>query len=438
MFKVAILLGFAAVCWAQVPTPCDSPKQWEGRRVMTDQSKSFQEIAKYSYDAENLRTRAIEEREVGRERDYYDVLHLYKENKEYRLNLKTRKCNVSTPRHPFFETRVPPGSKFLFEAEAGVAQVPGEHLTVQNWDITFDDGAKYAIAVTSPDCVPIFAAYYSKEVGFLIENFFDIHAGISDPSVFIPPQECMGLPCTLNGSSAATYNTKGTFCSVLSCYLDRGTSIITEGQKITASFGPGLQFRMKLFVCLALIVVCSAQVPQRCESPKQWTGRRVRSDRYQKFFEIASHTYDEVNMRTRSIEEIQQGIEKDYYDVIHLHALGTEYRLNLRTKQCNVTKMTRPFRPIGVPLDARFLYEAEFGAAQIPSEHITTLFFDGKSQDGAQYYVQVTTPDCVPINFDVRSNSTDEHFHETYYDVRIGISDPTVFIPPQECNKHHV
>ena len=30
--------------------------------------------------------------------------------------------------------------------------------------------ARYAIAVTSPDCVPIFAAYYSKSFGFLIEK----------------------------------------------------------------------------------------------------------------------------------------------------------------------------------------------------------------------------------------------------------------------------
>jgi hypothetical protein len=43
-------------------------------------------------------------------------------------------------------------------------------------------------------------------------------------------------------------------------------------------------------------------------------------DRYRKFFEIAHHMYDEVNMRTRSIEEIEAGTEKDYYDVIHLHA----------------------------------------------------------------------------------------------------------------------
>ena len=45
----------------------------------TVRDKKFQEIAKYSYDAENLRTRAIEEIEQGVEREFYDVLHLYNE-----------------------------------------------------------------------------------------------------------------------------------------------------------------------------------------------------------------------------------------------------------------------------------------------------------------------------------------------------------------------
>lgn len=35
--------------------------------------------------------------------------------------------------------------------------------------------------------------------------------------------------------------------------------------------------------------------------------------------EIASHSYDETNMRTRTIEEVEQGREKDYYDTLHLH-----------------------------------------------------------------------------------------------------------------------
>ena len=46
----------------------------------------------------------------------------------------------------------------------------------------------------------------------------------------------------------------------------------------------------------------------------------IQMDRYKNFFEIASHSYDEVNMRTRSVEEIEVGKERDYYDVIHLYS----------------------------------------------------------------------------------------------------------------------
>merc|ERR1712179_610810 len=191
MLKLAILVGIVAVVAAQTPQPCSSPAQWQGRRIKTDRAKKFQEFSKYTYDATNKRTRAVEEIMQGAERNFYDVLHLYNENKEYRVDLRTKKCNVTTPRHPFFETHVPMGSSFLFEAEVGPSQVPGEHLTAQNWEIKFSDGARYAIAVTSPDCVPIWAAYDGNGI-MELENFYDIHAGIDDPSVFIPPSECAG------------------------------------------------------------------------------------------------------------------------------------------------------------------------------------------------------------------------------------------------------
>lgn len=63
----------------------------------TDSSKEFQEIAKYSYDKENMRTRAIEEVQLGHERDYYDVLHLYKE-------VRTLRC-LQTNNVLFFKLR---------------------------------------------------------------------------------------------------------------------------------------------------------------------------------------------------------------------------------------------------------------------------------------------------------------------------------------------
>lgn len=45
----------------------------------------------------------------------------------------------------------------------------------------------------------------------------------------------------------------------------------------------------------------------------------------------------------------------------------------------------RPFRHIGVPLDAKFVFEAEEGASQIPNEHFTALFFEGTFSDGGMY-----------------------------------------------------
>ena len=41
---------------------------------------------------------------------------------------------------------MPPGSRFLFEAEVGVAGIAGEHLTVTNWEGEFDDGGMKGVS----------------------------------------------------------------------------------------------------------------------------------------------------------------------------------------------------------------------------------------------------------------------------------------------------
>ncbi|KAL4237794.1 Mammalian ependymin-related protein 1 [Mactra antiquata] len=186
-----IIAAFVAVCYAQIPERCDSPKQWEGRRILIDGSKKFMEYSRLVYDEVNRRERSTEEIQAGTERDYYDVLTLHNENREYRLNLKTKKCNVTTVNHPFRVKGVPEGAKFLFEAEVGAASIPFEHLT----SITFggeytEDHVKYISTVTFPDCVPILDNYYNDVVKYVESRYFDIKAGITDPMAFIPPSEC--------------------------------------------------------------------------------------------------------------------------------------------------------------------------------------------------------------------------------------------------------
>ena len=61
-----------------------------------------------------------------------------------------------------------------------------------------------------------------------------------------------------------------------------------------------------------------------------------------------------------------------------------EYRLNLKTRQCTTTSITRPFRPFGVPPFAKFLFEAEVGAAGVPGENLIEQTFDGEFEDGGK------------------------------------------------------
>jgi hypothetical protein len=67
----------------------------------------------------------------------------------YRLNLQTRKCNVTSLDRPFQPFGVPPFAKFVFEFEVGAAGVPGESLIAQSWDGVFEDQCKLSITLTS-------------------------------------------------------------------------------------------------------------------------------------------------------------------------------------------------------------------------------------------------------------------------------------------------
>lgn len=82
---------------------------------------------------------------------------------------------------------------------------------------------------------------------------------------------------------------------------------------------------------------------------------------------------------------------------------GKEYRLNLVTKKCNVTNLTRPFRPFGLPPDAQFDGAATLGAPGVPGEFITVENFSGTSRDGGRYFGLVTSPDCYPVTANFHS-----------------------------------
>merc|ERR1711963_457892 len=160
----ALVLFCVAFAAAQVPRPCQSPAQWEGRIYRSDESKNFMQFAKISYDETN----------------------------KYRLALKTRKCNVTTMTRPFYPAGIPEEGKYVGEAVVGPVNIASEHVTVVTYDGRFSDGSDFYGAVSYPDCVPISSGYYSNRTGFVHTSYYDIVAGLPDPSVFVPPTECLG------------------------------------------------------------------------------------------------------------------------------------------------------------------------------------------------------------------------------------------------------
>ncbi|KAK3093412.1 hypothetical protein FSP39_015267 [Pinctada imbricata] len=314
------------------------------------------ERRRLSYDETNQRERVIAEIEVGSTRNVYDTLYLHNVGKEYHLDRRTRKCNVTDLTRPFRYRGVLPGSTFQYLFEMGAGGVPYEHALVQMF--SGNSSTEHHVSlVTYPSCIPIQIQH------------------------FIGPNDY-------------------------------------EESKHNLVFTVG-------FKCLIL----EKSNPNKASFRRQ-SWKEV--DRSQNYMERRRLSYDETNKRERKIAEIEEGSTRSFYDVLSLHNEGKEYTLDLRTRKCNVTTLTRPFFYRGVLPGSTFQYLSEIGASGVPYESTIVAGFAGNSSTGSEHHVSIVSyPSCVPIqNQHFRGNDYEE---SNYYNITIGIRDPAVFIPPEEC-----
>jgi len=187
-------------------------------------------------------------------------------------------------------------------------------------------------------------------------------------------------------------------------------------------------------VFLAVIGIAYAQQPTPCETPKQWQGKFIRRDEKMNYTRYADISYDDTNRRVREVEYIDDTQGKFFYDVLYLHNINKEYRIDLKSRKCNVSTITRPFRPFGIPPMAKYVGTANIGPVNIATEHATVIMFEGEDrQSGDKFFGEVTTPDCVPVSNGFFSEKYG--FEQTnFFDITAGISDPSVFIPPTNCS----
>merc|ERR1712154_512302 len=191
MISVALCLILAVGALAQIPTTCPGPKQFEGRFQRFDRERQYLVKGAMAYDEDGQRIKEFEDETVAGNHSVYVKLKLYKENKEYVLDLKTRKCNVTTPHPPFHPYGVPTNSTFDADAVIGATGVPGESMTVANFKHQMGNSTFYVL-VSEPHCFPVHHAYFGEH-GLETTDFFDAKEGISDPRTFDLMKECQGL-----------------------------------------------------------------------------------------------------------------------------------------------------------------------------------------------------------------------------------------------------
>ncbi|XP_041354559.1 mammalian ependymin-related protein 1-like [Gigantopelta aegis] len=189
---------------------------------------------------------------------------------------------------------------------------------------------------------------------------------------------------------------------------------------------------MFVVLVVTILALASGQTPKPCESPKEFEANFIRWDHERKWFQEARVAYDENNQRTREREELLIGSKANFYDILTLHKENKEYRLNLKTKTCNVTVPRRSFMPLGIPMGTKYQGSYVVGMVGNPNEQVTAATFEG-THEGNFFWGAVTIPSCVPLQYGVHFNSTGDGFHMTFYDLQIGIVDPNVWIPPKEC-----
>ncbi|CAF3272867.1 unnamed protein product [Rotaria socialis] len=192
---VALVLCLVGIAAAQVPAPCTSPPQWEGRVFEINEEQKFSLGGRLSYDSLYHRDRFVEEVDEGGEQNVYDRLSLYDQKIEYVYNFKARNCTRQPLTRPWRDFGIRPTDTSYGEAYIGSSAAADTGLLVTIWAGNFtlpsNDTIDFISTWTYRGCIPVSRTSFSPKFGVSHLSFYDVTAGISDPNVFIPHRECL-------------------------------------------------------------------------------------------------------------------------------------------------------------------------------------------------------------------------------------------------------
>jgi len=190
---VALALGLCAVAMAQHPRHCQAPHEFEARAFQLDHKLKFARRGHFAYDARNERTSIFEEVRNDTDDEYFHVIHLFRERKAFRFNLKTKVCTTEDIKHRFHRIEIPHNASFVGEAIIGTNAFDNAGLLTTHWHHHNKQEKTEWFGVytdRSVGCIPIHDDFADEQIGHVSTSFFDVVLGIGDPNIFIPESSC--------------------------------------------------------------------------------------------------------------------------------------------------------------------------------------------------------------------------------------------------------
>uniref|UniRef100_H2ZDI0 Mammalian ependymin-related protein 1 n=1 Tax=Ciona savignyi TaxID=51511 RepID=H2ZDI0_CIOSA len=199
--KFLVLLAvFCVVTYAQEGPSCGAPGIFQARVRSYDHETNYFRDGRFSYDAFEQKERMIEVIQENATRPQIDELVLHREKKRYTVDLKTRKCNVTTIDYPFHRIEVDEPARFLGYTVIGlIGGAPGEGMDLGIWEHHVEGQTvrgNLTQSFTRDECIPISEVFYgetikTKEMIHFHRTYLDVTLGLDSADVFEIPKECM-------------------------------------------------------------------------------------------------------------------------------------------------------------------------------------------------------------------------------------------------------
>ncbi|XP_069816449.1 mammalian ependymin-related protein 1 [Dendropsophus ebraccatus] len=169
-----------------------------------------------------------------------------------------------------------------------------------------------------------------------------------------------------------------------------------------------------------------------CQAPLQWEGRTVVYDHNTGKNTRASVSYDAQMQRIRILEERKSLVPcKRFFEYIYLYKDAVMFQIEQVTKICVKNSLNEPWDPYDIPDNST--YEDKYFIGGPGDQIMVQEWSDRKPARKYETWVGVyTDKDCYPVQETYTKNES-MTTSTRFFDLQLGIKDPTVFSPPVSC-----